>query len=214
MSKKITVKAKINKGIEPVWKGWTLPEHIKKWHFATGEWKCPYAFNDFKIGGKFSYRMEAKDGSMGFDFSGTYDEIQLNSNIEFTLDDGRKTFITFSSTGNATEIMETFEPDKSVSIEMQRAGWQSILNNFKKYIESNRPLFKVTERINAKAFELLEKHPEGLRWSELLSKIKASDPNFHPKTVNRCIWKLVEKFPDRIYKPSKGLFRLLKYIRK
>jgi len=70
---------------------------------------------------------------------------------------------------------------------------------------------KVTERIYAKAFELLEKHPEGLRWSELLLKIKASDPTFHPKTVNGCVWKLVEKFPDMIYKPSRGLFRLLKY---
>ncbi len=69
----------------------------------------------------------------------------------------------------------------------------------------------VTERINAKAFELLEKNPEGLRWSELLSKIKSSDPAFHPKTVNGCVWKLVENFPDKIYKPSKGLFRLLKY---
>jgi hypothetical protein len=70
---------------------------------------------------------------------------------------------------------------------------------------------KVTERIYAKAFELLEKHPEGLRWSELLSKVIASNQNYHPKTVNGCIWKLVEKFPDRIYKPSKGLYRLLKY---
>ncbi|EKD66508.1 MAG: hypothetical protein ACD_49C00038G0042 [uncultured bacterium (gcode 4)] len=70
---------------------------------------------------------------------------------------------------------------------------------------------RVTERINAEAFKLLENHPEGLRWSELLSKIKKSDPTFHPKTVNGSIWKLVEKFPDRIYKPSKGLFRLLKY---
>jgi hypothetical protein len=81
-------------------------------------------------------------------------------------------------------------------------------------IETPKPSMqssKVTERINAKAFELLEKHPEGLHWSELLSKIKASDPAFHPKTVNGSIWKLVEKFPDRIYKPSKGLFRLLKY---
>ena len=70
---------------------------------------------------------------------------------------------------------------------------------------------KVTERINAKALELLEQHPEGIRWSELLSKIEASDPNFHPKTVNGCVWKLVERFPDKVYKPSKGLFRLLKY---
>ncbi len=69
----------------------------------------------------------------------------------------------------------------------------------------------ITGRINAKAFELLERHPEGLRWSELLSKIRASDPGFHPKTVNGCVWKLIEKFPEKVYKPSKGLFRLLKY---
>ena len=81
-------------------------------------------------------------------------------------------------------------------------------------VETSKPSMRssrVTERINATAFELLEKHPEGLHWSELLSMIKASDPAFHPKTVNGCIWKLVEKFPDRIYKPSKGLFRLLKF---
>lgn len=70
---------------------------------------------------------------------------------------------------------------------------------------------RLTERINATAFELLEKHPQGLRWSELLSMIEASDSSFHPKTVNGCIWKLVERFPDRIYKPSRGVFRLLKY---
>lgn len=70
---------------------------------------------------------------------------------------------------------------------------------------------KVTHRINAKALDLLEQHPEGLRWSELLPKIKASDPTFHPKTVNGCVWKLVEKFPDQVYKPAKGLFRLRKY---
>ena len=70
---------------------------------------------------------------------------------------------------------------------------------------------KVTERINAKVFELLEDHPEGLRWSELLSKIKESDSTLHPKTVNGCVWKLTKKFPDKVYKPSKGIFRLLKY---
>jgi hypothetical protein len=81
-------------------------------------------------------------------------------------------------------------------------------------VKSEKPRMlssKVTERIDAKAFELLEKHPEGLHWSDLLSKIKASDSTFHPKTVNGCVWKLVEKYPDMVYKPSKGLFRLLKY---
>ena len=70
---------------------------------------------------------------------------------------------------------------------------------------------RVTERINAKALELLEQHPEGLRFSELRSRIEASDHSFHPKTVNGCVWKLVQRFPDKVYKPSKGLFRLLKY---
>lgn len=87
------------------------------------------------------------------------------------------------------------------------------VNNFI-MVKTSKPSMqssKVTARINAKAFELLENHPEGLRWSELVSKIEASDPTFHPKTVNGCVWKIVEKFPDRIYKPSKGLFRLLKY---
>jgi hypothetical protein len=69
----------------------------------------------------------------------------------------------------------------------------------------------ITGRIYAKTLELLEQHPKGLHWSDLISKIKTSDPNLHPKTVNGCIWKLVEKFPDKVYKPSKGLFRLLKY---
>ena len=76
---------------------------------------------------------------------------------------------------------------------------------------SNHMQPPVTHRINAKALELLEQHPEGIRWTELLSKIKESDPTYHPKTVNGCVWKLVEKFPDKVYKPSKGLFRLLKY---
>lgn len=70
---------------------------------------------------------------------------------------------------------------------------------------------KVTERINATALMLLEKHPKGLSWTDLRSKIEESDPGFHPKTVNGCVWKLVEKYPDRVYKPAKGLFRLLKY---
>lgn len=87
-----------------------------------------------------------------------------------------------------------------------------IINDFSMVITTEPSIksSKVTERIYAKAFELLEEHPEGLRWSDLLSQIKASDPTFHPKTVNGCVWKLVEKYPDRVYKPSKGLFRLLK----
>lgn len=132
----ITVETKIKAPIEQVWKFWTTPEHIINWNFATDEWCCPSAKNDFRSGGEFISRMEAKDGSMGFDFKGKYDEIEVHKRIKYTLDDGRKTEITFSSIGDSTEIVESFEADNSTSLDMQQIGWQSILNNFKKYAES------------------------------------------------------------------------------
>ncbi|MBN2395313.1 MAG: SRPBCC family protein [Candidatus Atribacteria bacterium] len=132
----ITVETKIKAPIEQVWKFWTTPEHIINWNFATDEWCCPSAKNAFRSGGEFIWRMEAKDGSMGFDFKGKYDEIEVHKRIKYTLDDGRKTEITFSSIGDSTEIVESFEADNSTSLDMQQIGWQSILNNFKKYAES------------------------------------------------------------------------------
>jgi uncharacterized protein YndB with AHSA1/START domain len=131
----ITVKTTINVPHEQVWEYWTERAHITHWNFATDEWYCPSAENDLRPGGAFSWRMEAKDGSMGFNFSGTYDEIEDHKIIKYTLDDGRKTQIVFSSMGDSTEIIETFEAERSNPIEVQRAGWQSILNNFKKYAE-------------------------------------------------------------------------------
>lgn len=121
-----------------MWEMWTNPNHITKWNFATDEWCCPSAENDLKPGGKFSYRMEAKDGSMGFDFNGTYDEIDKPNKILYTLGDDRKTEIVFSSKDGSTEIKETFEAEGSNPVEMQAAGWQSILNNFKRYVESTK----------------------------------------------------------------------------
>ena len=134
---KITVENTVKAPVEKVWKFWSKPEHITKWCAASDDWHTPRAENDLRTGGKFSSRMEAKDGSFGFDFGGVYDEVKTNELIAYTIGDGRKVKITFSSTGSETEIVETFEAEGTNPIEMQRGGWQSILDNFKKYVESN-----------------------------------------------------------------------------
>lgn len=133
----IAIDTIVNAPLERVWKFWTEPVHITKWNSASDDWHSPYAENDLKAGGKFLSRMEAKDGSFGFDFGGVYEEIKTHELIAYTLGDGRKVKITFSSLGSETKIAENFEAENVNSIEMQRAGWQSILNNFKKYTERN-----------------------------------------------------------------------------
>jgi uncharacterized protein YndB with AHSA1/START domain len=132
----ITVRASVYAPIEKVWRNWITPESIIKWNNASADWHTPRATNDFRKGGRFSFRMEAKDGSAGFDFEGIYDRIIENKQIDYTIGDGRKVKITFSSDGNKTEIIESFEAENTNSVEMQRNGWQSILDNFKKYSES------------------------------------------------------------------------------
>lgn len=131
----ITIKATINEPIEKVWKFWTEPEHIKKWNSASEDWHTIAAENDLRTGGKFFSRMEAKDGSFGFDFGGVYDEVKLHEVIAYTLGDERKVKITFDCDENKTEVIETFEAEGEHSIEMQQAGWQAILDNFKRYTE-------------------------------------------------------------------------------
>ena len=133
----ITVENTVKGPVEKVWKFWTKPEHIKKWNNASADWHTPHAENDLKVGGKFVSRMEAKDGSVGFDFGGVYDEVTLNESIAYTLADGRKVKIIFSGQGNETKVVETFEAENTNSIEMQKGGWQAILDNFKKYTEEN-----------------------------------------------------------------------------
>jgi len=133
----ITVQTTINAPVEKVWKLWTSPEHITKWNNASEDWHTPYAENDLQPGGKFLSRMEAKDGSMGFDLIGTYNSITTNKSIEYTLGDDRKVSINFTSAGAQTSIIETFEAETTHPIEFQKGGWQSILDNFKKHIESS-----------------------------------------------------------------------------
>lgn len=132
----ITVETVINASINSVWKKWTNPDDIVKWNNASDDWHTTRAENDLKVGGKFLSRMEAKDGSMGFDFSGTYNTIKPNEIIEYTADDKRKVQVHFFDGDDKTTIIEVFEAENENPIEMQKLGWQSILNNFKKYTES------------------------------------------------------------------------------
>jgi uncharacterized protein YndB with AHSA1/START domain len=133
---KITVRATVNQSIEKVWKYWTEPQHITKWNNASDDWHTPFSENNLRVGGKFLSRMEAKDGSFGFDFSGIYDEVKLNEIISYILDDGRKVKITFIDEQNKTKIIEDFEAETTNSIDLQQKGWQAILDNFKKYTEN------------------------------------------------------------------------------
>lgn len=132
----IKVQAKINAPVDKVWKLWTTPEDIVKWNHASDDWQSPRAKNDLREGGNFNIRMEAKDGSSGFDFEGMYSKLKTNRLIEFTMGDGRKVKIDFDGSGGTTLVVETFEAENVYSVDQQRSGWQSILDNFKKYVET------------------------------------------------------------------------------
>ena len=133
----ITLENTINAPVEKVWQYWTKPEHITQWNNASDDWHTPRAENDLRLGGSFISRMEAKDGSFGFDFEGVYDAITINEYIEYTIGDGRKVKITFTADGNKTKVVERFEAESTNSIEIQQGGWQAILDSFKKYTEAN-----------------------------------------------------------------------------
>lgn len=132
----ITVEATINAPIEKVWECWTEPEHIMQWNNASDDWHTPKATNDLRDGGAFTARMEAKDGSVGFDFGGTYTKVIDQEQIDYVMSDGRKVSITFGGHDGHTHVSETFDPESENSPEMQRQGWQSIMDNFKKYVEA------------------------------------------------------------------------------
>jgi uncharacterized protein YndB with AHSA1/START domain len=133
----ITISSTISAPVEKVWKYWTKPEHITLWCNASEDWHAPRAENDLRPGGKFMTRMEAKDGSFGFDFGGVYDMVKPNELIEYTLGDGRVVTIHFSGLGGETRVVEMFDAENENPIDMQKGGWQSILDNFKKYTEQH-----------------------------------------------------------------------------
>lgn len=133
----ITVQATIQAPVDKVWKCWTNPDDIVKWNNASDDWHSPRAENDLRVGGMFNIRMEAKDGSMGFDFGGVYDKVIVNKVIEYTMGDGRKVKVNFKDLDDKTTVVETFEAESENSLEMQHDGWLSIMDNFKKHVENN-----------------------------------------------------------------------------
>jgi uncharacterized protein YndB with AHSA1/START domain len=133
---RITVSALVNKPVADVWNTWTDPKHIIQWNAANDDWHCPKATNDLRTGGKFSSTMAARDGSFSFDFEGVYDDVQPNNRIAYTMADGRTCEILFTSENGATRVVESFDAKTQNPVEMQRTGWQAILDRFKAYAEA------------------------------------------------------------------------------
>lgn len=136
MANTITVQATVSRPLEKVWECWTKPEHITQWTFASNDWEAPTAENHVRIGGTFTTRMQAKDKSAGFDFGGTYTAVQERALIEYDMDDKRHVKIEFAETPEGVRVTEMFDPEGTNPEEMQRQGWQAILDNFKKHVES------------------------------------------------------------------------------
>ena len=135
--KSITVETTVHAPVDKVWKSWNDPKAITQWCQASDDWHAPYAENDLRKDGKFKTTMAAKDGSVSFDFEGTYTNVIPNNSIEYEMADGRRVSVSFLSQGNDTKVVETFDAENTHSLEMQREGWQAILNNFKKFAEAN-----------------------------------------------------------------------------
>lgn len=172
--KTIIIETSVDLPVEKVWNLWTGPQHIIHWNYAADDWRCPKAENDLRVGGKLKARMEAKDGSVGFDFEGTYDEVIPNERMAYTLEDGRKVSVVFKNNGATTNIIETFDTEDINPVEMQRSGWQAILNNFKRYAEKlgtkEKLHFKIV--INAKpenVFEIMLADKTFRKWTHVFN---------------------------------------------
>ena len=168
----ISISVTIKSDIHTVWKSFTETKHIVNWYFASPDWHAPTAEHDFNNGGKFSIRMEAWDESFGFDYTGTYDKIVDFKEVVYTLDDGRKVDTSFMQTGDEIVVSQDFQADEGIDVEMQRMGWQGILNQLKKYVESKTVVFEVEADINASAdtvWDCLTKNEIYKKWSKAFS---------------------------------------------
>lgn len=132
----ITITAAVAAKPEHVWRCWTEPAHITRWNFAGDDWCCPHAESDLRVGGRYLARMEAKDGSFGFDLEATYTAVLPHSRLAFTMSDGRTVTTDFTAQGDGTRITTVFDAEDENPVDMQRDGWQAILNNFKAYVEA------------------------------------------------------------------------------
>lgn len=131
----IIVTAEISATLDQVWEKWTQGAHVVNWNFAHESWCCPRATSDFKVGGISSYRMEAKDGSMGFDLNATFTQIEPQALIASVLEDGRKVEVHFKSSEKGVHVEQRFEPESQNPRDLQQKGWQAILDQFKIYCE-------------------------------------------------------------------------------
>ena len=132
----ISIEVLVNSSLQQAWIAWTSPDHIVKWNFASDDWHCPSAAVELQVGGQYSSRMEAKDGSMGFDFKAQFTQVIDQQRLEYVLEDDRKVTVEFLPSAKGVQVIETFEAESENSPELQRQGWQSILNNFKQHVES------------------------------------------------------------------------------
>ncbi len=134
---KITIEAHVSAPVQKVWSFFTEPKHITQWNFADPSWQCPWATNELKVGGQYTARMEAKDGSFGFELVGIYENIILEKKISYKMADGRKVTTEFQNLGDRTKVVTIFDAEKENSEDLQKHGWQAILDNFKNYVEKN-----------------------------------------------------------------------------
>jgi uncharacterized protein YndB with AHSA1/START domain len=131
----IRIETTVEAPVQTAWHAWTSPDMITRWNFASDDWACPRAEIDLRPGGSFNYRMEAKDGSMGFDFAGQFTVVDAPRRIEYALGDDRKVIVEFSAVAGGTRVVESFEAEDAFSAEQQKQGWQAILDNFKKLVD-------------------------------------------------------------------------------
>jgi uncharacterized protein YndB with AHSA1/START domain len=176
----VTINSTINTPVEKVWNFWTNPKHIIYWNHASDDWHTPKAENDLRVGGKFLFRMEARDGSNGFDFSGQYTHVILLKQLRYTLSDGRNVLVSFASDGDGTMVTETFETEQTFTLEMQKSGWQAILDNFKKYVEKSdkSEILHFEISINANAEKVYQTMIDEKHYSEWTSEF---NPTSHFK---------------------------------
>ena len=137
MREAITVQTVVHAPVAKVWEFWNKPEHVTSWAFASEDWEAPAAENDLRVGGKFKTVMAAKDKSMSFDFTGIYTAVKESEVIEYDMSDGRHVKVIFEGSPSGVRVAETFDPESQNSLDMQRSGWQAILDNFKKYVEDH-----------------------------------------------------------------------------
>jgi uncharacterized protein YndB with AHSA1/START domain len=184
----IKIKATVNAPIEKVWELWNGVEHIVKWGSASEDWHTTYAESDVRVGGEFSSRMEAKDGSMGFDFAGIYDAVEPHKRLAYTLGDGRKVEVAFEADGGTTKIDQAFEAEDQNPVEMQKAGWQAILDSFKRYAEDKNNWDKMQFVIDIDA-------PVETVYSKMLAKSTYDEwtTEFNPTSTFKGSWDKGEK---------------------